>query len=137
MQSCNSVWIKTCGFCESVGICKKYNHAKICGLLFSQNGRWNMDCTITLTALCLFTLFFVVSIQQQHSKIYLCHLAIPDNFHSFLPPLYQSYAISTRNLYEIHLWMVSHLISFPWRKLSLFLLHRWCTMNSKKAEVID
>ena len=58
-------------------------------------------------------LCFIVSAQQQLSKIHLCRLAIPDNFVVLLP-LYQPYATSTRTLHEIHwLRMVNRRIRFP------------------------
>ena len=92
-------------------------------------------CNILQHTFASVTIFFIVSTQQQHSKIYLCRLAIPDNFHLIYyillyvnPMLFQQEIMSDK----IHLQMVSSAISLPWRTFYLVLLHRQCAMSMDK-----
>ena len=88
------------------------------------------------------TIFFIMSTQQQHSKIYLCRLAIPDNFCCTIycyvnPMLFQQEIMSD----EIHLRMVSIArFPFPGGHFTWF----YCTgsvrcpwINSQKTEAIN
>ena len=59
--------------------------SELSSFLWSQNGRQLVHRlhNILQSTFAPLTFFFVVSAKKQHSKIHLCRLAIPDNFHSF------------------------------------------------------